>query len=309
MTSGPPFDHPTTPESRTPPPDRSRREFVLAGAAVLLAGVSGRAQRPAVTAQQVVDRIRSSVGVPWRDTTVDTFKAGDPNVVVTGIATTVMATMPVLRQAAAAGRNLIITYEPVFYAGNDAPGPRATDPVYLAKQAFIDEHHLVVWRFSDHWQARKPNELTSALAETLGWSAGRTAGNDSLFAVPPTTLGAVANHVRTRLGIRGGMRTVGQAGYRITRIALSPGTSDLLSSVQMLQQADLIVSGEPREWEAVEYVFDTASAGQPKSMIAVGRLVSEEPGMRACAAWLGKLVPEVPVENIAIGDPYWRPSL
>jgi putative NIF3 family GTP cyclohydrolase 1 type 2 len=308
MTSGPPFDHPAPRERRPRSVDRSRRAFVLAGSAVLLAAVPRRAQRPSVTAQQIVDRIRASVGVPWRDTTVDAFKAGDPNTVVTGVATTVMATMPVLRQAAAAGRNLIVTYEPVFYAANDVPGTRATDPVYLAKKAFIDEHHLVVWRFSDHWLARKPNELTTALAGALGWSAGRSAGNESLYTVPATTLGALASHVRTRLGIHGGMRTIGKAENRISRVVLSPGTSDLLTSVQMLQQADLIVSGEPREWEAVEYVYDTASAGHAKSMIAVGRMVSEEPGMRACAAWLGKLVPEVPVENIAVGDPYWRPS-
>jgi hypothetical protein len=77
--------------------------------------------------------------------------------------------------------------------------------------------------------------------------------------------------------------------------------------VDHLPHADVILSGEPREWEAVEYVFDTASAGQPKGMIAVGRVVSEEPGMRACAAWLRTLIPEVPVEPIAVGDPYWRP--
>jgi hypothetical protein len=43
-------------------------------------------------------------------------------------------------------------------------------------------------------------------------------------------------------------------------------------------------------------------------MISVGRIVSEEPGVRACAAWLRALIPEVPVDAIAVGDPYWRPS-
>jgi putative NIF3 family GTP cyclohydrolase 1 type 2 len=291
------------------PLDVSRRAFVLAGATVLLSARAARGERRDITAQQVVDRIRASVGVPWRDTTVDTFKSGDPNTVVTGIATTVMATLGVLRQAAAAGRNLIIAYEPTFYAGNDNPGTRATEPVHLAKKAFIDEHHLVVWRFSDHWLARKPNELTRALAETLGWTAGRTADSESIYTVPPTTLRRLAAHVRSRLGVRGGMRVIGKADSPIRRVAISPGTTDLPTAVQTLQHADLIVSGEPREWEAVEYVWDTAFARQPKNMIAVGRLVSEEPGMRACAAWLRTLVPEVPVEAIAVGDPYWRPAL
>ncbi len=261
-----------------------------------------------LTAQQAVDRIRAKVGVPWRDTTVDTFKAGDPQTLVTGIATTVMATLPVLRQAADAGRNLIVTCEPTFYNANDDPGARAGDPVYLAKKAFIDERRLVVWRFSDHWSARVPNEFAAALAATLGWRKPQSEANPLIYSIPSTTLGALAAHARARLGIRGGMRVIGKAGMRIQRVVLSPGTTSLQTTIDNLPQADVILSGEPREWEAVEYVQDTISAGQPRGMIAVGRMVSEEPGMRACAAWLRTIIPEVPVDAIAVGDPYWRPT-
>ncbi len=87
---------------------------------------------------------------------------------MTGIATTVMATLDALRRAAAAGQNLVITQEPTFYFANDEPGNRAADPVYLAKKAFIDEQRLGVWRFSDHWNARQPNESATARAATLG---------------------------------------------------------------------------------------------------------------------------------------------
>src|SRR4051812_36329066 len=185
----------------------SRRQFVLTGAAALLAAKAPLlaadrpllAQAPGLTAQQVVDRIRGGVGVPWRETTVDTFKAGDPNTVVTGIATTVMATLDVLRRAATAGHNMVITLEPTFYAANDSPGTRETDPVYLAKKAFIDQHHLVVWRFSDHWLARRPGELAKAMAETLGWTGGPASGDAAIYTVPKTTLRAAAALVRSRL--------------------------------------------------------------------------------------------------------------
>jgi len=286
--------------------DLSRREFVTTGAAVLLAAGAPRLPRLELTAQQVIDRIRARVGVPWRNTTVDTFKAGDPATVVTGIATVVMATVPTLRQAAAAGRNLIVTFEPTFYSGNDDPGPRASDPVYLAKKAFIDQHKLVVWRFSDHWGARAPNEFASALAETLGWGALRTADNPLIYAIPSTTLGVLTAHVRSRLGVKGSLRVVGAPAMPIRRVLLSPGTTDLPGTIRNLPHADVILSGEPREWEAVEYVLDTASTSQRKGMIAVGRLVSEEPGMRACAAWLRTFITEVTVEAIAAVDPYWR---
>src|SRR5205823_5146573 len=54
--------------------------------------------------------------------------------------------------------------------GRGAPYPVHCTAVYLSKKAFIDEHRLVIWRFSDHWLARKPNELAKALADALGWA-------------------------------------------------------------------------------------------------------------------------------------------
>jgi hypothetical protein len=292
----------------TNPGGATRREFISAAAATLVVGHTGRTRAADVTAQDAIDRIRARVGVPWRETTVDTFKAGDPRTIVTGIATTVMATLPLLRQAAAAGRNLIVTCEPTFYNANDDPGARANDPVYLAKRAFIDSQRLVVWRFSDHWTARNPNEFVSALAGTLGWTERNSADHPSIYQIPGTTLGSLRRHVHSRLKLRGGMRVIGRDNLSVRRVLISPGTTDLNSTVKNLPLADVVLSGEPREWEAVEYVFDTAAASQAKGMIAVGRVVSEEPGMEACARWLRTIIPEVPVGALAGGDPYWSPQ-
>jgi len=287
----------------------TRREFISsAGAALLLAGIDW-AKTFDFTAQQAVDRIRTSVGVPWREPTIDSFKAGDPQTIVTGVATMTMATLPMLRKAADAGRNLIVTCEPTFYNASDNPGARASDPVYLAKKDFIDSRRLVVWRFSDHWGARAPNEFVTALASTLGWAGRESAGNPSIYQIPSTTLQSLRTHVANRLDLRGGMRVIGSSGLRINRVLVSPGTTDLASTVKNLADADVVLSGEPREWEAVEYVFDTAAAGTPKGMIAVGRTVSEEPGMQACARWLRTILPEVPVDAFAGGDPYWSPTV
>ena len=264
-----------------------------------------RAQRSDLTAQRVVDRIRANVGAPWRDTTIDGFKAGDPATVVTGVATTVMATLDVLRRAAAAGQNLVITQEPTFYSANDDPGNRAADPVYLSKKAFLDQHRLVVWRFSDHWNARRPNEAATALAAALGWSGNRVPETEQVYHVPETTLGALAGHVRDRLSARGGLRMIGQPGMRVRNVFVSPGTSAVSSTVLILRRAVVFGTGEPREWEAVPFVLDTWSTEQGKGMIAVGRLVSEAPGTQACAVWIRSLVPEVHVEVVEIVDPYW----
>ncbi len=228
----------------------SRREFIVGTAATLLASRVAHGQRGTVTAQQIADRIKSNVGVAWRAQTVDGFKAGDPSTPVTGIAVTVMATTDVLRRAAAAGQNFIITQEPIFYAANDDPGNRASDPVYLAKKAVIDELHLVVFRFAEHWNARQPNESAKALAATLKWS-GELPDTPQTYRVPDTTLAGLAAQVRGRLPIRGGLRMVGQPNMRVRTVFLAPGTTSLAMAVTSLQHADVILAGEPREWEAV----------------------------------------------------------
>ena len=283
----------------------SRREFIVDTTGALLAGRVVRSQRPSLSAQQVAEHIRASVGVSWRAQTTDGFKAGDPSTPVTGIATTVMATTDVLRRAAASGQNFIVTQEPLFYSANDDPGNRAKDPVYLAKQAVIDEHRLVVWRFSEHWNARQPNEAARALAATLKWTGSELADTPQIYRIPEMTLGSLVAQIRSRLPVRGGLRMVGQPGLRVRTVYLAPGTTSLASAVTSLQNADVILAGEPREWEAIPYTLDTWSADRGKGLVSVGRVVSEGPSMQACAAWLRALLPEVRVEAMSALDPYW----
>jgi hypothetical protein len=82
---------------------------------IVLLASGALAQGQHLTAREVVARIQQQVGVPWQSDTVDTFKAGNPDSPVSGIAVTMMATLDVLQRAAAAGDNLIITHEPTFF--------------------------------------------------------------------------------------------------------------------------------------------------------------------------------------------------
>jgi putative NIF3 family GTP cyclohydrolase 1 type 2 len=257
-----------------------------------------------VTAAQVAERIRANAGMAWREKTIDGFKAGSPEAAVTGVATTVMATQRVLARAVELGRNLIVTQEPVFYNANDEPGNRASDANYLAKKAYIEKHGLVVFRFADHWNARQPDPRVAALARTLSWEGP---GNNGVFTIRETTLSALAAHLRERLPIRGGLRTVGPATMRVRSALLLPGTTDVPGVMARLKDADVVVAGEPREWEVVPYMLDGREAGANKALLSIGRVVSEEPGMKACAEWLKTILPEVPVEAIPVGDPYWSP--
>jgi len=282
----------------------SRREFIVATTASLLIPRTARARQSTVTVQQVIERIRSQVGVDWRPQTNDGLKSGDLSTIVSGIAVTVMASTDVLRRAAAAGQNLIITQEPIFYSANDDPGNRAKDPVYQTKKNFIDDRHLAVFRFAEHWNARQPNESAKALAGALKWTT-EVADAPQTYRIAETTLEGLATQLRNQLPMRGGLRMVGQGGMRVRTVCLAPGTTSLAAAVSNLQRADVLLSGEPREWEAVPYILDTWSAGSGKGLIAIGRTISEGPGMQVCAAWIRSLVPELRVDFIAGDDPYW----
>ena len=284
----------------------SRREFVAAAASLAVAR-PGAAQT--VTAGTLIERIRANIGAPWNDKSVDGLKAGDPTTVVTGVAVTVMATLDVLRRAAAAKQNFVVTQEPTYYAPNDNPGARATDPVYLEKKAFIEQERLVVYRLSDHWHQSRAHSAPRALANALGLGQERWTDDEELYGVPATTLSVLAADVRKRLNTRGGVRVVGRSDLPVRTVYLAPGTTTVPGLLEHIARADVVIAGEPREWEVVPYIADSMSAGRAKGMIALGRLVSEAPCVSAQSAWIKSLVGALPVESIRLADPYWSPSV
>ena len=91
-----------------------------------------------LTARDVIELIKKNVKCPWAEQTVDTFKAGDPDAQVTGIACTFMATKEVLKLAVANNCNLIITHEPIFYNHLDETVQFGDDPVIKAKKKYIE---------------------------------------------------------------------------------------------------------------------------------------------------------------------------
>jgi putative NIF3 family GTP cyclohydrolase 1 type 2 len=293
----------------------SRREFVTLTAAAPLA-VPALLQPRALTAQEVVDRIKQKIGVEWKTDGVDTFKAGDPMTPVKGIATSAMATLDVLKQAVKAGSNFVITSEPTFYSRTDSAvpsggrrgGTAAPDAIFTAKNEFIKNNQLVVWRFSDHWRQRTPDPFTIGLGDALGWGKLRAADDPRRIAISRTTLEALASELKKRLNSRGGIRVIGDPRLNVARIGLLPGTTPVQTALSLFPLVDAIIAGEVREWETVELARDKVTAGERKSLILIGRVVSENSGMNECAKWLKDVVPEIRATWIPVDDPYWRPA-
>jgi putative NIF3 family GTP cyclohydrolase 1 type 2 len=274
---------------------------------LLACSVGASSQTSQVTARQLVAEIQKQVGVDWNKDTVDTFKAGNPDTVVNGVAVTMMATMDVLQRASAKGLNFIITHEPTFYAHLDTPeGVPQDDPVWAEKRAFIDKHGLVVWRFHDHWHMRKPDGIEAGNVHALGWEKFQRPDNQYLFVLPETTVRALATDVAKKLN-SSVVRVVGNPEMKVTRVGFSPGAAGSEREIHALEQDDVqvLMVGETREWETVEYAADAVSEGRQKALIVIGHVPSEQPGMDECARWLKGFVKDVPVEFVPAKQPFW----
>jgi putative NIF3 family GTP cyclohydrolase 1 type 2 len=269
-----------------------------------------------VTAQQVVDRIRDQIGPAWKSKTADIFHAGSPDRAVTGIVTTFAPSIDVLRRAVAAKKNMIISREAPFWArGGRGADAMEKDAAYRFKRDYIASNELIIWRFFDNWNARRPDGQLVGLARALGWekryrpSGGEPWSRESgFFALPSATLRETAQTIKRTLRMKS-IRIIGDPATKVGKAALSHGMYQVSELDKHLREpgVDLVVIGEPVEWEASPYFADVVASGQKKGMIVLGQEVSEEPGCGEMAGWLKGFIHEVPVEWLPTGEPAWMP--
>ena len=267
-----------------------------------------------ITAGEVVNRIKAVMaveGVSWSDaSTRDRFKFGGPDTVVTGIATTFMGTFEAISHAAARGLNMIVTHEDTYWNDADNTLIAEADPlVYKAKIDFMAAHDMVVFRIHDDMHAQKPDFTYVGLARALGLeSKYETAPQSHHFTLPETTLGEMAANFQKRLNDKA-IRVVGDPKCKVSRLQLGVGyaTPNINSA-----DVDVVVSGEQQESDGMldspAYVLDANTLGIPKGWIMLGHCVSEEQGMLEMAQWVKSFTPEVPVQLVRTGEPFWAPK-
>jgi len=218
-----------------------------------------------------------------------------------------MATLDVLQRAAAKGENLVITHEPTFYNHLDRPeGMDESDAVWKEKREFIEKNGMVVWRFHDHWHLRKPDGILAGMVKSLGWEKFQSGENPHLFTVPEITLEKLAADVAKQLDTPV-LRVVGNPAMKVTKLALSPGSAGFERETHALEMenVEVLLVGETREWETVEYAADAVTEGKRKALIVIGHVPSEQAGMEECARWLKIFVKNVPVEFVPTKQPFW----
>ncbi|NQU85657.1 MAG: Nif3-like dinuclear metal center hexameric protein [Mariniphaga sp.] len=259
-----------------------------------------------LTANDVINKIKQEVTCDWRDQTVDTFKAGNPDDEVTGIAVCMFADMKVLEKAVANNCNLIIAHEPTFYNHLDETDNLANSDVFTEKMDYIKKHGLIIFRFHDHIHMTQPDGIYVGMVNKLGWKENMVNGSYTNYQFKEQTLSEFVSKLSSTFKTKD-FRVIGDKDLKFTKVGLAVGAPGSLSHMRFLnnENTEVLVAGEAQEWETYQYINDAVLQGKKKAVVFLGHIHSEEAGMEYCAEWLGGFINEVPIKYFENGQIYW----
>jgi putative NIF3 family GTP cyclohydrolase 1 type 2 len=286
----------------------NRRQFIgaaikAAGASLLMASplacMAGESSNAAdKTVGDIMDLFINEVpGAPFSNT-VDTLKAGSRDIKVTGIVTTMFATVELIQHTIALGANFIIAHEPTFYNHQDSTDWLENDEVYRYKADLLKRNNIAVWRNHDYIHRHVPDGVKTGVIARLRWEKYFDP-KSNVALVPSITLRALIQHAKNSLGIPM-LRYIGDLSHTCKKILLMPGASGGRSHLQGIarEKPDTLICGEIQEWETAEYVRDAQAKGDKLSLLVLGHIASEEPGSAYMANWLKEKVPGIKVTHV-----------
>lgn len=278
-----------------------------------------------MTVREITEAILQKTGshrLP-EERTCDKLISGSWDMEVTRIATTFMATVDVIRRAAEAGANLIITHEPTWFTGMDVTDWLAEDEVYRAKKALIERHNIAIWRFHDHMHLASEDGIFRGFEEEMGWEQyrmappttdtlgfGVTGKPDGCYELPETTLRGLVELFKTKMNMQV-VQIIGDPEMKVSRVGVLPGGGSLgLGTEHMpmrymrLRNADVLICGDITEWTLPAYVRDAMQLGFHRAILVLGHERSEEPGMKHLGSWLQDIVDGTLVVFLDAEEPF-----
>ncbi|AUD03928.1 Nif3-like dinuclear metal center hexameric protein [Spirosoma pollinicola] len=291
-----------------------RRKFVhvitkAAGMSLLMPGLSlgqdTALSQQSFTVGQIMDLIIKKIpGAPFPKT-VDTLKSGSSSQKVTGIVSTMFATVEVIEKTISLGANFIIAHEPTFYNHADDTDWLESSDVFRYKRDLLKKNGIALWRFHDYVHSLSPDGIQAGMLAALGWKQYASARNLHVLTMPATPLSQLINHAKAKLGIKM-VRVVGDPSQSCQRVLLMPGAAGGRSQITVIEKEkpDVIFCGESSEWETPEYVRDARRQGKKLSLVILGHIMSETAGMEWVASWLKPQLPGVKITYVPSGNEF-----
>ncbi|AOM83803.1 hypothetical protein BBEV_2463 [Salisediminibacterium beveridgei] len=253
------------------------------------------------TIQQALTYIHALASVP--ESTVDGLIRGDAHQPLTGIAVCFAPTTAVIRKANEAGCNLLVTHQQLFHHRPDDDAGSHKNQVHRFKEELLQETAIAVYRFHDGPHQMNPELLTDSLIRNVGWNSLITGVNRFYSSVTFTEHCSVQDiiaHLKHTLRISH-VRLSGDSDALCKKIGVSAGFSGYAQRVISLftdENVDVVITGEPLESGAAEFVQDANALGKQYALIVLDHGESEIPGMIKTAKMLTQSFPEVPVHFI-----------
>lgn len=233
-----------------------------------------------------------------REQTVDTFKAGDPEADVRGIAVGWMSYAWALKRAVELACNVFVTHEPTYFNHRDDDEAVFRFPAARAKRAFIEGSGLVILRCHDVWDRLPGMGIADSWSAALALGEPVTGeGYFRVFDVAGRTAGDVARHVaeRTRPFGQDVVQLVGPPDRAVSRLAVGTGACTPFLDLIERYEADCVVCTDDGFccWRDAAFAIDAGL-----SAIVVNHAVSEEPGMIRLANHLRERLGDIPVHHV-----------
>ncbi|UCF35744.1 MAG: Nif3-like dinuclear metal center hexameric protein [Acidobacteriota bacterium] len=287
--------------SKKSPAQVSRRAFCASvpalGATLSLS--ASASQKKELRNTDVYEYLKSLDGgwVDW-EKTVDTFKSGDPEGIVKGIAVGWMSYTESLRRAEKLGCNLFVTHEPTYYDHWDNDESFFRFKSAREKKQYIEESGVTILRCHDMWDQYPKIGIPEAWGKLLelgepidgaGWyyvydGAGATAAN-------------IATGMAARLAPFGqpGVQLIGPPDIPVKRLVLGCGAITPMFEFIEKYRADMAICTDDgfTYWREGAFAVD---AGFPVAI--VNHPVAEENGARLLAEHLAQVFPQVPVHHV-----------
>jgi len=243
--------------------------------------------------------------------TGDIIVSGHGDQEVTGIVTTFMATVDVIKEAVRIGANLIITHEPTYFNGRDQEAWLAQDEVYKEKKRLLETYNITIWRFHDYMHLGKSDLIYDGIKEQLNWTQYQVSKTTPwVYEIPEVTLENLVKYIKDKLEMPN-IRVVGDLSKKVSRIgilvgggSLGLGREEMPIEVMSSEGLDVMLCGEIVEWTLCAYINDAQMLGLNKSMIVLGHERSEEWGMSYLATWCKSHITNVPIHFVDAREPF-----
>lgn len=257
-----------------------------------------------------------------RENTRDKVLAGNPDQECTGIVVTVCATYEVLEKAKALGCNLIISHESIFFGGRIPKKDIENNEVYLAKEKYINDNNLCIWRDHDHMHnsggffggkyiLRKQNDFIFwGIMKELGWQEYILDDpmKPTLYKIPETTAKELAQCLMKKFNLNG-LRVVGNPEAKVSKVFFTEHVNGNEKDAEIITKAtefDAMIPLEICDYTLTQYVRDAGYLGKDKVILEMGHFNCEEIGMKYMKEWLPKALgtEDIDIHYVQAGDTF-----